>query len=152
MSDVILAAVITACATLGAPAIGYVVNGIYQSSKTHLFKKGDKFKGEWKFDNSKETIYDEIFVNSTWFGRIKCTGKLNFRGSSKSYKLIGKQYKYCVTFEYLGTDNNNNHDETAGIIIIDSSVPNRDLFIGRWSQLNIDGQLIGGSMKLVRTI
>lgn len=152
MSEIIWAAIITASAILGAPAVGFIFSGFYKSWKTDLFKKGDKFKGEWKLDNSEQIFKDELVVESTWFGKIKCNGILSLNGSSKSYKLFGKQYRYCSTFEYLGTDKNKQHDETAGVVIINNTSPDRNNLYGRWSQLNIHGQLIGGEMQLTRTV
>ena len=123
MSDTIIASIITFFGTVSAPLIVIFFQGYSRSSKIASFKKEYRFKGEWKLDTSSNVITDEIIVNGIWFGRIKCTGTLHHKGAPKSYKLIGSQYGWCITFEYLGTENGQ-HDETAGVVIFEKTTPN----------------------------
>ncbi|MDE3022817.1 MAG: hypothetical protein KGI54_13330 [Pseudomonadota bacterium] len=151
MTDTIIAAIITFVGTVSAPLVVIFVQGYSKSSKIVAFKKGFKFKGEWAVDSGGPIIVDEMVVDSTFLGKIKCTGSLNHNGSSKCYSLIGKQYGWCITFEYLGTENGQ-HDETAGVIIIDKTTPNNMCLNGRWAQLTLDGKLIGGTVTLTRIV
>jgi hypothetical protein len=150
MSDTIIAALITGLCT-ASPMIYKFLQGIAKSSKIVAFKKGFKFQGVWKNHSSGEVYTDEIIVDCIRLGKIICTGNLLHNGSPKSYKLIGKQYGWCITFEYLGTENGQ-HDETAGVVILDKTTPKNTLFNGRWSQLTVEGKLIGGEVTFSRIL
>ena len=151
MTDTIIAAIITFIGTVSAPLIVIFIQGYSRASKIVAFKKGYKFSGEWSLDSGNSLISDEIIVDSTWLGKIKCTGTLTHNGASKSYKLIGKQYGWCITFEYLGTENGQ-HDETAGVVLIDKTAPNNMQLTGRWSQLTLNGKMIGGNVTFTRIL
>lgn len=151
MSDTLIAGILSSVATITAPLIVYVINGIVKYSKVVTFKKGDKFQGEWKFDDSDRAENDTIIVNSTRWGNIKCDGSLVLTGSAKTYKLKGRQYRHCVSFEFHGIENNR-HDETVGYLIFRKNNPNNNELEGRWSQLDINGNLIGGTMKWKRIV
>jgi len=97
MTDTIITAIITFTGTVFTALVVKFIEGFSKSSKIVFFKKGYKFRGEWNLDTGGSTITDEIIVNSTWHGKIKCTGTLNHQASHKSYKLLGKQYGWCIT-------------------------------------------------------
>ena len=151
MSDTLIAGLFSSIATIIAPIIIFLIHGVYKDSKVTLFKKGDKFEGEWAFDDSDRIEKDNIVVRSIRRGNIKCEGSLVLNEKLKTYKLIGKQYGYCVTFEFFGIENDR-HDETVGYMIFKKTNPNINVISGRWAQLDINGKLIGGKMEWKRFV
>ena len=151
MTDAIITAIITFIGKIITPFIGIFVQGYSKPSKIVSFKKGYKFKGEWTLDSDNSIITDEVIVDSIWLGKITCTGTLNHNGSPKNCTLLGKQYGWCITFEYLGTENGQ-HDETAGVVLFDTTTPNNKFLKGRWSQLTLEGNMIGGEVTLTRIV
>ncbi len=149
MTDTILASIIGAFATISAAFIGYIINGIIITPRNTVFSKGDKFTGNWEFSNGKNIIEDSIFVKSVWLGRIKCIGTLMYEGIHKEYFLTGKVYSYCITFNYLGLENGKN-DNTAGVVLLDNTRPDKTILYGSWSQLKKTGEIINGSVTWKR--
>jgi hypothetical protein len=145
-----MAAIISSVSTLSAPCLGYLLHAFVKTKTLRAFKKGDKFTCTWEFDDDpNRRIVDEVKVVSTWRGEIDCIGNVVLNGEIKQYRLTGRLHNYCITFEFLGTQNGQ-HDETAGVIILKRTGPNIDKFEGTWAQLNISGELIGGSVNWKR--
>jgi len=151
MSDTLIAGLLSSIATILAPIIVLIIHGLYKYSKVTLFKKGDKFEGKWTFDDSDRVEKDNIVVRSIRCGNIKCDGYLVLNEKPKTYRLVGKPYGYCVTFEFFGVENDR-HDETVGYMIFKKTNPNYKVISGRWAQLDIDGKLIGGKMEWTRVV
>ena len=150
MNDALISGLLSSVVTAFlAPIMTFIIHDIHKYSKVTMFKKGDIFEGTWMFDDSDRIENDQIIIKSTRWGKIKCEGRGKFRGEYKSYKIMGKQYGYCITFEFFGLENER-HDETAGIAIFKKNNPNINAISGRWTQLDINGNLIGGKMEWIR--
>lgn len=151
MAEAILGAVIGAIVTVLLNKFPSVILGMKNARQNDVFKKGDKFIGNWSLLEYDINYEDQLTVTSVRFGKIKCTGKLIYEKKEKQYYLEGKVNHYCITFTYYGLENKKK-DNTAGVVLLDKSTPERDVLDGKWIQLRKDGEIIYGKVQLTRKL